>query len=63
MGVFIMSQKIKTIQKVERFFTDGGNCNAEDIIASYYRAIIDTVIDQELSLNLQQEAPSSKEVA
>lgn len=58
-----MSQKIKTIQKVERFFTDGSNCNAEDIIASYYRAIIDTVIDQELSLNLQQEAPSSKEVA
>jgi hypothetical protein len=60
MGVFIMNQKIKTIQKVERFFTDDSNYKAEDIIAAYHRAIIDTVIAQELSL---QEAPSSKEVA
>ncbi len=55
-----MNQKIKTIQKVERFFTDDSNYKAEDIIAAYHRAIIDTVIVQELSL---QEAPSSKEVA
>lgn len=55
-----MNQKIKTIQKVERFFTGDGNYKAEDIIAAYYRAIIDTVIDQELSL---QGTPSSEEVA
>ncbi|MBS4539451.1 hypothetical protein GOQ27_13325 [Clostridium sp. D2Q-11] len=57
-----MKKQAKTILKVERFFTDTSNCRVEDMFTAYFRATIDTVLDEELSVEMQEQ-PSDKEVA
>ncbi|MCT4593690.1 MAG: hypothetical protein N4A57_05410 [Anaeromicrobium sp.] len=53
-----MKKQVKTIQKVERYFTDNSSCSLEGIFSAYYKSIIEEVISENVD-----KASSKKEVA
>lgn len=55
-----MKNQVKTIVKVERFFTDTNNCSLENMFRAYFDSAINSALDEELSIKM---TPSEKEVA
>lgn len=53
-----MKKQVKTIVKVERYFTDNSSCSLEDIFSAYYKAAIEEVISEKVD-----KASIKKEVA